>query len=70
MVYRGVAQLVARHVRDVEAASSNLVTPMSDDRKDSSPSGEESFLYLYDTSRVKLALGLPAVFRRSVTVQT
>ena len=26
--YRGVAQLVARHVRDVEAASSNLVTPM------------------------------------------
>jgi hypothetical protein len=24
---RGVAQLVARHVRDVEAASSNLVTP-------------------------------------------
>ena len=26
--FRGVAQLVARHVRDVEAASSNLVTPI------------------------------------------
>ena len=28
--YRGVAQVVERHVRDVEAASSSLVTPIEE----------------------------------------